>query len=76
MQVSLLMEYFSILQICKAFDTLNNTILLKKLIYYGIRGIANKWIRSFLKDRKQFASVQGSISAETRIKYGVPQGSV
>ena len=49
---------------------------MKKLIYYGIRGIANKWFRSFLKDRKQFASVQGSISAEKRIKYGVPQGSV
>ena len=54
---------------------MNHTILLKKLTHYGIRGVA-KWFQSFLEDRKQFTSVQGSKSAEKPIKYGVPQGSV
>ena len=55
---------------------MNHTIILKKLTHYGIRGVANKWFQSFLEDRKQFTSVQGSKSAEKPIKYGVPQGSV
>ena len=67
------------LDLQKAFDTVNHTILLKKLTHYGIRGKANKWFQSFIEDRKQFTSVQGSKSAEKPIKYvcyGVPQGSV
>ena len=49
---------------------------MKKLTHYVIRGVANKWFQSFLEDRKQFTSVQGSKSADKPIKYGVPQGSV
>ena len=44
----------------KAFDTVNHTILLKKLTHCGIRGVASKCFQSFLEDKKQFASVQGS----------------
>ena len=52
------------LNLQKAFDRVNHTILLKKLTHYGIRGMANTWFQSFLEDRKQFTSVQGSESAE------------
>ena len=38
----------------KAFDTVDHTILLRKPDYYGIRGIANEWFCSYLKERKQF----------------------
>ena len=46
----------------KAFDTVDHNILLKKLDYYGVRGIANEWLASYLKNRKQFISIGGHIS--------------
>ena len=60
----------------KAFDTVDHNILLKKLHCYGVRGIANEWLASYLKNRKQFVSIGGHISSTQVIQTGVPQGSV
>ena len=43
----------------KAFDTVDNKILLDKLEYYKIRGVYNDWFKSYLSDRKQFVSIKG-----------------
>ena len=60
----------------KAFDTVDHEILLQKLEYYGIRGHANNFLRSYLSNRKQY-TVVGNKSSEVRnISCGVPQGSV
>jgi hypothetical protein len=60
----------------KAFDTVNHSILLKKLNHYGIRGDIGKWFASYLSNRKQFVSVLGFDSRQQIINHGVPQGSV
>ena len=60
----------------KAFDTVNHSILLRKLEHYGIRGIVNDWFRSYLLDRKQTVQVGNKISDNETTLAGVPQGSV
>ena len=60
----------------KAFDTVDHSILLKKLYHYGIRGIANSWFKSYLSNRKQFVTINGVNSDLQPMKFGVPQGSV
>ena len=36
----------------------------------------NNWFKSYLFDRKQFVPINGHISNQTSVKYGLPQGSV
>ena len=60
----------------KAFDTVDHEILLKKLEYYGIKGVANKWFNSYLSNRHQFVTINGFDSSKSTMKFGVPQGSV
>ena len=58
----------------KAFDIVNHSILLKKLDHYGIRGVTLDWFCSYLSNRKQYVSVNGHISETLQIRCGVPQG--
>ena len=60
----------------KAFDTVNHSILLRELDHYGIRGALHEWFVSYLSNRKQYASVNGHTCDELVITHGVPQRSV
>ena len=60
----------------KAFDTVNHNILINKLEHYGIRGSYNKWLNSYLSQRKQTLTINNSKSKQGDITCGVPQGSV
>ncbi len=59
----------------KAFDTVDHTILLRKLELYGIKGQALTLLESYLTNRTQKCQVKNSFSSEKLIKCGVPQGS-
>ena len=64
------------LDIKKAFDTVNHEILTQKLEHYGMRGIANDLLKSYLRCRKQFVTLDELEHFDLfQIKWGVPQGS-
>ena len=60
----------------KAFDTVDHQILLSKLELYGIKGQAINLLKSYLTNRKQKCQIRNSFSSERLIKCGVLQGSI
>ena len=64
------------IDLSKALDTVNRDILLVKLEFYGVRGVALPWFKSYLSCKTPFAQYNGFNSSSKYIKYGVPQGSI
>lgn len=64
------------IDLSKAFDTIDHSLLLNKLERYGVRGLALAWLQSYLSDRNQYVHVNNINSMEAKITHGVPQGSV
>ena len=64
------------LDLKKAFDTVDHTILLRKLELYGIRGKIHDWFSSYLNNGSQFVHYNDYNSERKHITHGVPQGSI
>ena len=56
----------------KAFDT----IILRKLSYFGADQATAKWFQSYLSNRTQRCNVNGNRSTASSVTCGVPQGSI
>lgn len=64
------------LDMSKAFDSINHKTLLRKLEYYGIRGSALEWFKSYFKQRQIVVNYKNKTSDLYQMPYGTPQGSV
>ena len=65
-----------LLDIEKAFDTIDHRILVNKLSQYGVCDDSLKFFESYISEQVQCCSVNGCTSTLRYIKYGVPQGSI
>ena len=59
----------------KAFDTIDHTILIRKLQMYGVDQNGIKFFESYLSDRCHRCCVNGELSEAVKLTCGVPQGS-
>ena len=64
------------LDLKKAFDCVDHSILLQKLYHYGVRGAALNLIESFLSNRTQYVKICNQKSSIAHTNIGTPQGSV
>ena len=60
----------------KAFDTVDDKIMLAKLSHYKVRGVSNDWFKSYLSNCNPYISINGYESGFAAINCGVTQGSV
>ena len=66
----------TLIDLSKAFDTLDHSILLNKLEHYGVRGIPLDWFRSFLSNRSICVKINNTASEKRMVNQGTPQGRV
>ena len=65
-----------ILDLSKAFDTLNHKLLFKKLQAYGFHKKLLSFIESYFTNRKPRTKIGDSFSKYQKIVTGVPQDSI
>ena len=65
-----------LLDMSKAFDSLNHNLLLGKLRKLGLKASVISWFSSYLSSRYQRVRYEDSVSELLPVTNGVPQGSI
>ena len=60
----------------KAFDTIDHHILLDKMIYLGFSDSVISWFNSYLTNRSFVVNIENALSTPGKLSCGVPQGSI
>ncbi len=71
-------KYFGMVQLdlSKAFDLVNHSLLIQKLKLYRCDDSSIKWFNSYLSNRTQRVRIKQTLSEPKPITAGVPQGSI
>jgi hypothetical protein len=64
------------IDLSKAFDTIDHSIMIRKLSHYGVRGLFLDLISNYLSGRAQCVYHQGHLSSAQNVQYGVQQESI
>ena len=65
-----------LLDMSKAFDSINHELLLSKLRKIGVSTSAHKWFKSYQIDRSQVVKIEDTTSKALPLELGVPHGSI
>ena len=65
-----------LIDLSKAFDSIDHNLLVAKLEAYGIRGNEKEWFLNYLTNRQQTVVVSGAKLTWSEMVKGVPQGSI
>lgn len=60
----------------KAYERVNPTVILYLLAQYGVSGRTLQWLADYLTDRSSQVRLQGTLSGEVAVVAGTPQGSI
>ena len=64
-----------LLDMSKAFDSVDHNMLLQIILNLGVSSAVHKWFKSCLSDRWQYVRIGTTSSAPVALSYGIPQGS-
>ena len=64
------------LDLAKAFDTVDHSLLFEKLASSGLSNDSVNWFKSYLTNRNQLTALANTVSSFKHVPVGVPQGSV
>ena len=62
------------LDLSKAFDTVDHSLLFEKLGSYGLSNDCVNWFKSYLTNRNQLTAMGNTFSSFKHVPVGVPQG--
>ena len=65
-----------LLDLSKAFDSINHAILLRKLRCVGASDKSVKWFQSYLSGRTQRVQIGSSVLKALPTTHGIPQGAI
>ena len=65
-----------LIDLSKAFDSIDHSLLMKKLQAYGVEDVEHRWFADYLSARKQRVTIDGVVSEWSSVIKGVPQGSI
>ena len=64
------------LDLAKAFDTVDHSLLFEKLASSGLSNDSVNWFKSYLTNRNQLTALASTVSSFKHVPVGVPQGSI